>query len=298
MLVAVLAAVWIAAAAALAPPARAATVSFVAPADGASYLLGQRVFANYTCTASPGWVMGPCRGLVANGEAIDTASVGSKLFHVHATEGNTTTRIFDVRYYVVDGSPPVVSIVAPVDGASYLLGQSVPAEYACSDEMGGSGIMACVGDVADGAAIDTASVGAKTFTVTATDNAGNTTTNTVSYTVEYDFAGFFAPVADNTLNVVTAGQSIPVKFSLHGDRGLGVLATGSPASTAVTCDSSLPAQDAAPTIAPGASGLTYDPASDRYSYVWKTSKQWAGSCRTLTVTLDDTTSHRAQFKLR
>ncbi len=46
----------------------------------------------------------------------------------------------------------------------------------------------------------------------------------------------------------------------------------------------------------GYSSLTYDPASDTYTYVWKTDKRWEGTCRQLVVRLDDGTSHRANFK--
>ena len=37
----------------------------------------------------------------------------------------------------------------------------------------------------------------------------------------------------------------------------------------------------------GNSGLTYDPALDVYTIPWKTSKSWAGSCRTIEVTFTD-----------
>ena len=47
--------------------------------------------------------------------------------------------------------------------------------------------------------------------------------------------------------------------------------------------------------AAGASGLSYDPVSDEYTYVWKTEKLWAGTCRQLAVGLRDGTTHRALF---
>ena len=34
---------------------------------------------------------------------------------------------------------------------------------------------------------------------------------------------------------------------------------------------------------------------DQYTYVWKTNKAWAGTCRQLVVKLDDGTYHRANF---
>jgi hypothetical protein len=56
----------------------------------------------------------------------------------------------------------------------YLQGQAVTADYACADEGGGSGLASCTAPVADGAALDTSVLGKRPFTVTATDNAGNT----------------------------------------------------------------------------------------------------------------------------
>ena len=47
----------------------------------------------------------------------------------------------------------------------------------------GLGIESCTGNVADGAAIDTSKIGYHTFTVTATDKAGNITTQSVEYVV-------------------------------------------------------------------------------------------------------------------
>ena len=48
----------------------------------------------------------------------------------------------------------------------------------CTDDTGGSGIDTCNGDVADGDPIDTTTLGDHTFTVTATDHAGNDATAT------------------------------------------------------------------------------------------------------------------------
>jgi large repetitive protein len=84
----------------------------------------------------------------------------------------------------IDTSPPMVTITAPVSCGSYKLGQVVKASWTATDAL--SGINAALTGstpVANGAAIDTSSVGQKTFTVTATDNAGNVTTKTVTYTV-------------------------------------------------------------------------------------------------------------------
>ena len=71
-----------------------------------------------------------------------------------------------------DLTPPTVTITTPADGAVYTVGQVVLADYDCADEAGGSGLATCDGPVADGDPIDT-SLGTHTFTVSATDVAGN-----------------------------------------------------------------------------------------------------------------------------
>ena len=114
--------------------------------------------------------------------------------------------------------------------------------------------------------------------------------------VQYPFTGFLAPIANDALNVLRAGQGVPVKFSLGGDRGLGILAT-TPTSRPVPCDGTLPSDPVEQTDTAGASGLSYDAATGTYTYTWKSEKAWANTCRQLTVTLIDGTSHSALFKL-
>jgi hypothetical protein len=198
-----------------------------------------------------------------------------------------------------DTTPPTISITTPAESATYLLGQAVNADYACQDETGGSGLASCVGDVPTGSPIDTATVGAKTFTVNATDNTGNASSASISYNVIYNGSGFFSPV-DNlpTLNTVKAGQVIPVKFSLGGDQGLDIFAVDYPKVQQIACDSSAPGDAIEETVTSGNSGLQYDAASGIYTYVWKTQKSWAGSCRQLIVKLADGTEHIANFKFK
>ncbi len=198
-----------------------------------------------------------------------------------------------------DTTAPTITIATPEDGAAYLLGQAVSADYTCRDEAGGLGLASCSGDVASGDLIDTSSVGAKSFTVSAADNAGNPASLTHHYSVVYNFSGFFQPV-DNlpTLNVVKGGAGVAVKFSLGGDQGLGVLAAGFPTSRPVTCDSAAPSDPIEETMVAGNSGLSYDALTDVYAYTWKTNKAWAGTCRQLIVKLVDGTEHTANFKFK
>ena len=82
-----------------------------------------------------------------------------------------------------DTTSPGVAITSPAEGASFSQGQAVAASYSCADPDGASDVTSCAGPVAPGARIDTGSVGAKTFTVSAADRAGNRAEKTVHYTV-------------------------------------------------------------------------------------------------------------------
>ena len=81
----------------------------------------------------------------------------------------------------VDRKAPSITVDAP--SGSYTVGQPVTAGYACSD--GGSGVATCAGGLAAGSAVDTSQPGSFTFTVSSTDNVGNQSSQSTTYTVSY-----------------------------------------------------------------------------------------------------------------
>jgi hypothetical protein len=85
------------------------------------------------------------------------------------------------REIKIDKTAPVITITTPANGATFEFTAAVHANYACVDSL--SGVATCAGPVANGANIDTSTVGPHTFTVNATDNAGNAAAQTVTYTV-------------------------------------------------------------------------------------------------------------------
>ena len=115
----------------------------------------------------------------------------------------------------------------------------------------------------------------------------------------YDWTGFFRPV-DNipTLNVAKAGRAIPVKFSLNGDQGLDIFEDNYPLSYQIDCVSTTDVDGIEETVTAGGSILSYDTVADQYIYVWKTDKDWAGTCRQLVVKLIDGTYHIANFTFK
>ncbi|MBU3924307.1 PxKF domain-containing protein, partial [Patescibacteria group bacterium] len=72
--------------------------------------------------------------------------------------------------------------------------------------------------VPNGTAIDTAMVGAKTFSVNATDNAGNQANKIVDYNAVYNYSGVLPPIKDSK-DAFKLGSTIPVKFQLRDADG-------------------------------------------------------------------------------
>jgi hypothetical protein len=74
----------------------------------------------------------------------------------------------------------VISVSSPA-AFEYELGAPLVAEYSCSDAE--SEVVACGGEVENGAGLDTKTPGLHTFTITAADSAGNESSETVEYEV-------------------------------------------------------------------------------------------------------------------
>jgi hypothetical protein len=135
--------------------------------------------------------------------------------------------------------------------------------------------------------------------VTVSSESGETYGLPPQPVAQFAFTGFFDPIENRpALNVAKAGRAIPVKFSLAGNQGLGILAAGYPKSQQIACDSSAAINDLDSTTTAGESDLHYDSALDQYTYVWKTNPAWANTCRQLIVGLSDGSLHRADFRFR
>ncbi len=135
-----------------------------------------------------------------------------------------------------------------------------------------------------------------TIKVQVSDAFGNASVAETTVAVLYNFTGFFQPV-DNlpTINAVKAGQAVPVKFSLNGNKGLNIFAAGSPNVTLSACATGT-VDTIETTLTAGNSSLSYDPLTGQYIYVWKTNKAWAGKCGILSVSFIDGTTRTALFK--
>ena len=117
--------------------------------------------------------------------------------------------------------------------------------------------------------------------------------------------GFIGGIADEpSLNVVNPGSNQPLKFTFAGSQGLDILASDSPYSRLVDCNTLKTVDPSSPFITPrpipvpaetpGNSGLTRH--GDVYTFPWKTLKEWDGTCREFVLTRKDGVQHRAYFR--
>ena len=271
-------------------------IAVASPSQGAEYDLGQQVAASYSCADEDGGSgLASCTGTVADGAAVDTSSVGEKSFTVNAADNAGNPASKTVTYTVVDRAAPEITISSPAEGAVYGFGDHVLADYSCADQPGGSGVATCTGTVANGDPIDTWSFGTHTFEVHATDGAGNPATKTVTYSVAYDFDGFFWPVK-NPPDVTKwkAGVPVPIRFSLNGFQGARPEADGYPRS--MSCGGGDVQLVARAAQGKKKSVFVYHKHSDQYVMLWKTERKWAGTCRDFVLKLDDGSVHTARFE--
>jgi hypothetical protein len=68
--------------------------------------------------------------------------------------------------------------------------------------------------------------------------------------------------------------------------------------TTVSCSTGAPTGATQTTVTAGASSLQYDPAAGQYTYVWKTSANWAGTCVQFDLGLIDGSTHIFLLQLK
>jgi Bacterial Ig domain/Gametolysin peptidase M11 len=86
-------------------------------------------------------------------------------------------------------APPSASISTPLTGGTYAIGQSVPTGFSCTEGAGGTGLLSCGDSSGTKAAgkgtghLDTSTLGAHTYTVTAVSKDGLESSTSIAYTV-------------------------------------------------------------------------------------------------------------------
>ncbi len=188
-------------------------IAITTPAQSARFRLNQSVTALYSCTDPDGpGDIAFCTGPVAVGGLVPTSAPGPADFTVTSADiaGNPAEL---THQYVVDASPPAITITVPANGAKYNKGSQILANYACTDADGPQDVASCNGPVVNGQVVDSSAAGAKTFKVDAADIAGNTATKTVNYTILGTSPPSVAIASPADGATFRQGAPIPLSFS-------------------------------------------------------------------------------------
>ena len=197
----------------------------------------------------------------------------------------------------IDKTPPVITLTTPQDGGQYSLKSTVLALYSATDTI--SGLASTFGTVPNGEAIPTSTVGPQTFSVTATDNAGNSVTKKVTYSITYNFGGILPPIKADGSSTFNKGSAVPVKFRLT-DAGGNYITTATARLNLAPIVSSNPGQEI-PATSKGNSNtgnyFRYDTTDNLYIFNLDTKPLSTGKWQ-LRIKLDDGTMKTVNIQLK
>jgi hypothetical protein len=150
-------------------------------------------------------------------------------------------------------------------------------------------------------------VGTFSFTATAKDKAGNTSTQTGSYKVIYRWDGFLQPINDTAhqvdqgVSIFKGASTVPAKFQLKKADGAVVQANTAPqwlspskgGPTTAGVDENLYSDSAS-----SGTAYRYDSTAQQYIYNWSTKGSAVGFYYRVGVTLDDGQTYYVNVGLR
>jgi hypothetical protein len=171
--------------------------------------------------------------------------------------------------FELDATAP--SLSPSLSSTVITIGQTgVTASANASDDTSGVASSSCD-------AVDTSTPGVHTLHCTATDNAGNEGSATLTYLVQYRILGFFSPVPGSKWKL---GQTVPVKVAL-GDGAGTRISDAVAAAIASACRAKFSATGAQ---TQAAVCMKYDPAMHQFVYTWQLAKKGTGPA-TITVSI-------------
>jgi hypothetical protein len=217
----------------------------------------------------------------------ETASAFTDTRSVCDVAGNCT-QAGPVGPFMVDKKPPTISISSPT-AATYTLNQVVPVGYGCTD--GGSGVATCAGPVPSGGNLDTSTVGLHSFTVNSTDNVGNQSKLTVTYTVSYSVCLLYDPTK------VHAPGAYSFRIELCDFGGQNVSSSSvTVQAKLITPDGIFPQSNSSPSNL-----FFFDPMTSSYTYVLDTMSLMPASTKTYQLQVlasGDPTVHNLPFIIK
>jgi hypothetical protein len=240
----------------------------------------------YVSNVSLSWTVVDNESAITSQSGCDTVNIvadqAATTYTCEATSsGGTASQSVTIKR---DATAPTLN--PTVSPNPVLLNGTATADPNATDNLSGVASSSC-------GSVDTSSVGAKSVTCTAKDNAGNTNQATANYSVDYGFVGFSSPV-DNSgvLNVAKAGQAVPLKWRLVDANNSPVTNLTSVKVTVTDNACSLGAtQDQLEEYASGSSGLQ-NLGDGYYQLNWKTPTTYAKSCKTMKLDLGEGSNNR------
>jgi hypothetical protein len=264
------------------------------PAANANGWNNTDVTVSFTCGDATSGIASCPADVTVSAEGAGQSASGT------ATDNAGNTASATVSGINIDKTAPTVSLVGgPANGGSYYFG-SVPAAPTCSASDALSGL-----DGACAVSGYSAVVGTHTVTATATDEAGNQSSASATYTVlAWTLNGFFQPVdmrtpaAPNVFNTVKGGSTVPLKFEVFaGPTELtDVAVVASFSAVKISCSTGT--EDLVEELAStGGTSLRYDAVAGQFIQNWQTPRL-PGTCYRVTMTTQDGSKLEAFFKLK
>jgi len=230
---------------------------------------------------------------------ITTEGVTTVTYHARDNAGNVEAdRTLVIR---LDKTPPTLTM--PTLAPSYTFDGTVTLNFSTSDGVSGVGSSQATfngSTVTSGTTVTLTKAGTNTFTLTATDEAGNTASQSTSFSARYNFIGFLQPVLYDGIRVFKLGSTVPVKFQLTDSTGA-VISTATGTVTVQQFSGSAPVNDPLDGVSSGGSNsgdfFRYDSTSSQYIFNLSTQPLPTGTWQ-VQAHLDDGSVHTVMIGLK
>ena len=271
----------------LTAPSISASVSPDAAASGWWNASTGAPTVTYSCSDA-GSGLASCSSPHLFGEGADQGDTGSA---ADVAGNGATVSVSDIDVDLI--APTGVTFVGGglTNGATYVFGSVPGGPTGCSASGGTSGLASCL------VSGYSTAVGAHTVTALATDNAGNSSSTTLTYTVlPWTLVGFSNPISMTSFNSAKSGASQNLKFQVFaGSTELTTLEViAGFTQTQISCTTLAP-------IGPTTSALLAKGASLKYATVFQA--KWdppasANTCWSVAILTVDGSSLKATFQLK